>query len=165
MLDMEFASSTIEAELEKHGMYASNTRGVSMEPLFRTRRDMVIIEKPKEELKKYDVALYRDCRGKYILHRVIKVKSDEYVIRGDNTYRKEHISKGRIIGVLTAFNRKGKRHSVTDRSYRIYSRVWNFIYPVRCVFHALISLPKRAVKKALRTFFGKKKTAAPTEKQ
>ena len=154
MLECRFDSAPIEAELDKHGTYASTTSGVSMEPLFRTRRDMVIIAKPEGELKKYDVALYRDRRGKYILHRVIRVKENEYIIRGDNTYKPEHIAKTRIIGVLTGFNRKGKSYSVTDRSYRAYARIWNFIYPARYVFHGVTSLPRRA----LRKLFRRKKT-------
>ncbi len=165
MLDTGFASASIEAELEKHGTYASTTSGVSMEPLFRTRRDMVIIEKPKGELKKYDVALYRDRRGKYILHRVIKVKPNEYIIRGDNTYIKEHVPKDRVIGVLTGFNRKGKSHSATDRSYRVYSRVWNFIYPLRYAVRFLILLPKRAVRKIYRILFVRNGKGKPTDKK
>lgn len=165
MLDTGFASASIEAELEKHGTYASTTSGVSMEPLFRTRRDMVIIEKPKGELKKYDVALYRLLSGKYVLHRVIKVKPNEYIIRGDNTYIKEHVSKDRVIGVLTGFNRKGKSHSVNDLSYRVYSRVWNFIYPLRFVIRFLLLLPKRAARKVYRTLFMPKKQGGQTDKK
>lgn len=156
MLDGRFDSASIEAELDKHGVYASVTSGVSMEPLFRTRRDMVIIGKPEGELKKYDVALYRDRRGKYILHRVIKVKKDKYIIRGDNTYAPEHIPKDRVIGVLTAFNRKGKRHSVTDRSYGVYVRIWTFIYPVRYVVHGVTSFFRRGFRWLFRKLKGKK---------
>ncbi len=128
-------STLIEDELADSGVYASTTSGVSMEPLFRTRRDVVIIAKPTKELKKYDVALYRLPSGKYILHRVIKVLEDEYLIRGDNTYAIEHIPKDMVIGVLVEFNRKGKRQKCTDKSYMAYSRFWNFIYPIRFVLY------------------------------
>ena len=112
-------SHLIEGELEKYGTYASTTVGASMRPLFRTGRDMVIIEKPKGELRRFDVALYKSRSGAYTLHRVIRVCEDEYLIRGDNTYRIEHIAKERIIGVLTAFNRKGKgiRQTSSDIGY------------------------------------------------
>ena len=49
---MELDNRAPEKELDTYGVYASNTKGVSMEPLFRTNRDMVIIRKPTEELKK-----------------------------------------------------------------------------------------------------------------
>ena len=123
----------IEGELLKHGVYASVTRGPSMKPLFKTARDMVIVKKPTRELKKYDVVLYTGAKNRYTMHRIIAVRENEYLIRGDNTYRIEHIPKENIIGVLTEFNRKGKRHSTEELSFKIYSRVWNFIYPVRYI--------------------------------
>ena len=128
---MEFQNTAIESELEKYGVYASNTKGVSMEPLFRTNRDMVVISRPVGELRKYDVALYRSPAGKYILHRIVGVKDDVYLIRGDNTYTLERVPKQAVIGVLTEFNRKGRAGKCTDISYRIYSVVWTSIYPIR----------------------------------
>lgn len=127
--------SSVETELREHGVYASVTSGTSMLPLFKTNRDMIIVRTPVAALKKYDVALYRGALGKYILHRVIAVKDDVYLIRGDNTFAIERVAKDRVIAVLTEFNRKGKRHSVTDRGYRLYSRLWTFIYPVRFLYH------------------------------
>ena len=151
MLDIR-QSTLVEGELEKYGAYASTTVGVSMRPLFKTGRDMVIIEKPKGELRRFDVALYKSRSGAYTLHRVVRVKADEYLIRGDNTFRIEHIAKERVIGVLTAFNRKGKRHSTDELGYRIYSRVWNFIYPIRYLIH----LPRPFLGRVYRKIFKKK---------
>ena len=124
----------VESELADNGVYASVTSGTSMQPLFKTNRDMIVIVPPKGELKKYDVVLYKVATGKYVLHRIVKVLPDKYLIRGDNTYKLEHIEKGRILAVLTEFIRKGKKCKVTERSYRLYSRIWNFIYPVRFLY-------------------------------
>ncbi len=145
-------NNLIEEELDRHGTYASVTRGVSMRPLFKTGRDMVIIRKPEGELKKYDVALYRDGKGKYILHRVIAVKEDFYIIRGDNTYVRERVPKERVIGVLSEFNRRGKHHQVTDKSYKLYARVWNFLYLPRAAAYYTL----RTVKRTARKIFKKK---------
>lgn len=150
-------STLIEDELDGSGVYASTTSGVSMEPLFRTRRDVVIIAKPTAELKKYDVALYRLPTGKYILHRVIKVLEDEYLIRGDNTYVIEHIPKDKVIGVLVEFNRKGKRQKCTDKSYMAYSRFWNFIYPIRFVIYHIRRFLGRVYRKLKSIFTPKTK--------
>ncbi|MBQ7363608.1 MAG: S24/S26 family peptidase [Clostridia bacterium] len=139
----------MEEELKVHGAYASVTKGVSMRPLFKTDRDMVILEAPRGELKKYDVALYRDGTGKYILHRVIAVKEDHYVIRGDNTYVREYVSKDRIIGVLTEFNRAGKHISVENRRYRLYARLWCFIYPIRSIAYRTLRTAKRCARKII----------------
>lgn len=124
-----------------------------MWPLFKTDRDMVIIEKPNRLLRPYDVALYRTNSGKYTLHRVIKTTEKEYVIRGDNTYSLEHVPHGRVIGVLTEFTRKGKHHTVNDRSYVFYSRIWNYIYPIRYV----IRIPRPLLVKMYRLLFKKTK--------
>jgi len=130
----------IEAELDKHGYYASVTRGPSMQPLFRTHRDMVIIKRPSAPLKKYDVVLYTGGGNRYTMHRIIGVKDDEYVIRGDNTFKKEHVPKQNVIGVLTEFNRKGKHHSTDELLFKIYSRVWHYLYPVRHFLHKMRTL-------------------------
>lgn len=134
MRDCGFSPEVIESELAAHGAYASVTKGTSMRPLFKTNRDVIIVKPPVSELKKYDVALYRSILGAYTLHRVIAVRDNEYVIRGDNTYKKEYVAKDRVIAVLTEFNRNGKKHTVNDFSYRLYSRIWNFIYPIRYLF-------------------------------
>ena len=146
-------SGIVEAELEKHGVYASVTKGVSMRPLFKTNRDMVIIKKPPRELKKYDVVLYTGAHNKYTMHRIIAVREREYLIRGDNTYRIEHIPKENIIGILTEFNRKGKRHTTYERGFKIYSRVWNFIYPIRFVWMKIYLPPRRLAGKIYRKIF------------
>ncbi len=134
---------TIEAELAEYGTYVSNTRGYSMKPLLSHRRDVVIIMPPNGELKKYDVALYPKGESDYILHRVIAVREDCYIIRGDNTYVRERVPKDMVIGVMTEFTRAGKHHTCSDLSYRIYSRVWCAIYPLRLFFrNARIALGK-----------------------
>lgn len=123
---------TFEELLQKDGRLVYRTRGVSMEPMLRQNRDLVVIEVPALRLKKYDVALYK--RGtSYVLHRVIGVKSGHYLIRGDNTYALETVPDSAVLGVLTAFQRKGKKYSVTDRGYRCYVRFWDAIYPLRAL--------------------------------
>ncbi len=128
----------VEEELLTEGVYASNTVGSSMRPLLRHHRDMVIITPPEGEIKKYDVVLYRRAGDVYTLHRVICVKDDHFVIRGDNTYIREFVPKDKIIGVMQSYNRGGKHHSVTEFGYKFYSRFWNFIYPLRFVMYKLL---------------------------
>lgn len=99
---------TFEQILERDGKLVYKTRGISMLPLLRQDRDLVVIEKKNNEpLKRFDVALYK--RGeKYVLHRVINVKDGSYEIRGDNTFVMEHVPDDSVIGVLTEINRNGK---------------------------------------------------------
>ena len=150
MINNSFQDSTVERELSEHGVYASVTRGTSMRPLFKTNRDVVILKKCDGEPVKYDVVLYKAGDGKYLLHRIVKVCEREFVIRGDNTFVREHIAKDRILAVLTEYNRNGKRHTVFDLGYRLYSRAWNFIYPIRFIFHKGISILRAFYHKVFR---------------
>ena len=132
-------SSTFEELLEKDGRLVYRIRGVSMMPLLRQKRDLVVIEPAKGRLKKYDTALYRRGRS-YVLHRVIGVTEKGYLIRGDNTYTIEKVPEGDVIGVLTQFSRGGKSHSVTEKGYLLYVRLWDGIYPLRAAVMRLGSL-------------------------
>lgn len=135
-----------EELLKKDGKLVYKTKGTSMEPMLRQNRDLVIIEPIAGRLKKYDVALYK--RGELcVLHRVIGVRDGYYLIRGDNTYAKEHVPDETVIGVLTGFNRKGKMHSVTERGYGLYARIWNLLYPLRWLWVRGIRLLKRIARK------------------
>ncbi len=147
-------SEDIEKILLEEGVYASVTNGKSMRPLFKTHRDMVVLKKAEGRLKKYDVVLYR-VGDNYILHRIIKVLDSQgiYLIRGDNTFHIEKVPFKSVLAYLISFNRNGKHHTVDERSYKIYSSVWNFIYPLR---YLILYLPITAARKLVRVF--KKKT-------
>ncbi|MBQ3879272.1 MAG: S24/S26 family peptidase [Oscillospiraceae bacterium] len=137
---------TFEECLARDGKLVYRTRGVSMEPMLRQNRDLVVIEQLSSRLHKYDVALYK--RGKsYVLHRVIGVGEDRYMIRGDNTYAVENVPDSAVIGVLTGFQRKGKNHSVQELPYRLYVRLWNAIYPARFVYKRCRSGAGRLLRK------------------
>lgn len=79
-----------EDVIERDGRLVYTNVGDSMRPLIRQDRDILIIEKPHGRLKKYDVPLYKRDSGQYVLHRVLKVRPDDYVICGDNRYNKEY---------------------------------------------------------------------------
>ena len=124
---------SIEEQLQTEGFYVSTTVGTSMWPMLRNRCDRVLIRpiEPGERLSRYDLPLYLRPDGKYVLHRVIDVQADCYVIRGDNTYVKEYIPKEWILGVMTEFWRGDKHVAADSRTYRLYARVWRAIYPLR----------------------------------
>lgn len=128
---------TVEQILLSEGKYVSTTVGVSMRPLFRNRKDTVVIRPISQPLSKYDVPLYRRA-DKLILHRIVKVTDNGYVICGDNCENKEYdITDENIIGVMTEFYRNDKHYSVANKGYRLYSKVHVFLYPIRRIFMAL----------------------------
>lgn len=106
-------------------------RGVSMLPMLRQGRDVVEISPIPGQLKKYDLPVYQYPSGKIVMHRIVDVKNDHYVCLGDNTYTYEHITPEQLIAVVSAFKRGEKRIDVNAPAYRIYSRVWVAVFPLR----------------------------------
>ena len=92
----------IEDVLASEGVYAATTWGTSMYPMLRSGRDTVILRPPQGRLRCYDVPLYR-VGEKYVLHRVIRVLPEGYLIRGDNCLTTERVQESQVIGVLTSF--------------------------------------------------------------
>ncbi len=145
----------IEQQLREQGVYVSTTVGWSMWPMLRSRRDRVILRAvgAEETLRRGDLPLYRRPDGKYVLHRILKVRSDRYIIRGDNTYVREVVPKEWVIGVVTEFYRGDRQVSATSRGYRVYAAIWQGIYPVRRVWVAVKHLAARVK----RRIFGSRK--------
>lgn len=120
----------IEDILSTDGVYVSPTMGVSMRPMLRQGRDRIIVVPVTGRLKRYDVPLYR--RGKdYVLHRIVKVRPDDYVVLGDNCLAKEYVRDEQIIGVLTAFYRGTHYVNVRNPFYRLYAAAWQLTHPLR----------------------------------
>ena len=124
-----------EDYLAKYGSLTYKNKGTSMMPLLRQDRDLfTIVKKGPERCRRNDVVLYKDEHDRYILHRVIKVVPDGYIIRGDNTYRKEFRTDAEIRGVMTSLIRDGKEISTEDLFYKLYSVLRNASYPFRYVY-------------------------------
>ena len=114
-----------EEYLDQNGSMTYTNVGVSMLPLLRQGKDLFTVRKKgSERCCVGDVVLYR--RGEqYVLHRVVEVRENDYVILGDNCVCREFgITDEDIIGVMTGFVRGGKEHSVSDLGYRLYSALW-----------------------------------------
>lgn len=139
--------SSFEELLQQNGFLTYKTRGISMNPMLKQNRDLVTVRPFTGRLEKYDIPLYRKTGGGYLLHRIIKVRDNDYVIRGDNTYVKEYVPDDRIVGVLTEFRRKDKTHSVIETGFKAYSRAWNAIYPLRWAMHKTYRTYRKLLKK------------------
>lgn len=121
--------------------------GVSMLPLLRQGKDLFILERKKSgRCNVGDVVLYRR-RDQYVLHRIIEVKPDDYVIIGDNCTEKEYgITDNNILAVMISFIRNGKSYSVNTFSYRIYSFIWLKTITMRIFITKMLHVLKRLLK-------------------
>ena len=125
--------NSIKDILDKTGMYTGLTMGISMKPLIHQQRDNIIVVKNNGRLKKYDVPVYIAPSGKYVMHRIIEVHDDHYIIVGDNLLSREYVTDDMICGVLAGFYKNGKHYVDCNNSklYKLYSRVWVALLPVR----------------------------------
>lgn len=120
----------------------SHFSGTSMYPLLKSGKDRVVIGPVDIALKKNDVPLYKGDNGKLVLHRIIRVKSDGYVIRGDNLYRNEYnVTDEKIVGVLKGIYKGEKLYNCdTDFWYKLYVCFIRASYPFRYAFVMLLRL-------------------------
>lgn len=128
---------TFEQALEERGTLVYKNVGVSMMPLLRQGKDLMVIRKkdPDARCRRYDAVLYKRKNGQYVLHRVLKVRKDDYGICGDNCTDVEYgITDDQILGVMTEVVRGGKKQRVIrkdDLLYRAYVHIWCDFFPVR----------------------------------
>lgn len=151
---------TFEEYLEQNGTLTYSNVGVSMLPLLRQGKDLFTVEKTNgRRLKKGDVVLYRRRSGRaengveYVLHRIIRVTENGYVILGDNCINKEYgIADSDILGRMTSVTRNGRTLSADSFPLRAYGALWVGITPVRVLFKRAVLFAKRSAKKISRCF-------------
>lgn len=126
-------NTNLEEALERDGVIIHHIAGRSMLPLLRQGIDTVVIEKKGDSFKENDVLFYKRDSGKFVLHRLLKIKENGYVIRGDNCYVNEYDIKDRhIIGVLKEIYRGDKRIDCQkSKSYKAYVLLWRYTYYLR----------------------------------
>ena len=141
--------TTFEKTLSKDGRLVYKSVGTSMLPLIRSGKDLLVIVPPNGRLRKYDIPLYRRDDGLYVLHRVLKVRKDDYVICGDNRYSREYgIGDRHVIGVLSSIVRDGRECPLSGWRYRLYLFLWCDLFYIRA---AILWFKAKIVRRCART--------------
>ena len=85
-------------------------KGNSMNPFIVHLRDRMTIGPWKDEdIRKGTVALVKDTRGSYVIHRIIKRDKDRVVLLGDgNIGFTETATLDNVIGIMHNIDRKGR---------------------------------------------------------
>ena len=144
-------SRNFEDYLDRFGTLTYTNVGTSMMPLLRQGKDLFILKKRgPERLEVGDVVLYRRPPDKYVLHRIVEVRPEDYVILGDNCAAREYgIRDEDILAVMTGYVRDGVEHSVTEKAYRDYTaRILRGEKP-RVAWKRTVMRAKRIVKKII----------------
>lgn len=117
---IKMKENTIEGVIAEKGFYVATVSGDSMMPMLKDKVDLVKIVEAKGILKKYDVPLYKRPTGEYVLHRIVAVKKNHYIICGDNRFNKEKVPFDWVVGVLESFEKNGREIKVSDSEYLEY---------------------------------------------
>lgn len=107
--------------------------GNSMRPMLTGNKDTVVLTKcDAESLKKGDIPLYKRDNGRYILHRIVKVHENTYDLAGDfQTEVERNVPKENVLCVVKAFTKNGKQHACDEKRYKLYTKIWCFVLPLR----------------------------------
>lgn len=126
--------SSFEEQLRRSGRLVYYNVGDSMMPLLRENRDLMVLTVPQRPIKKYDAVLYKRENGQYVMHRIVAVKPDGYVMCGDNRYCKEYgVKQEQILALLTSVVRKGREINCDSFKYKLYVHLWCDFFYVRAL--------------------------------
>ena len=106
-----------QAVLNQTGTLSFVPNGNSMWPFLKHRHQTVIIQKISTTVNKFDVIFFRRENGDYVLHRVIDVDGDCFIVRGDSQLFTERVKKDQVFGVMTGFYKGKKFVSSSDEKY------------------------------------------------
>ena len=123
--------NNIEAYIKRDGIYVTQTMGISMLPFIRQGHSTVLIVPNEGRLKKYDVALFHRPTGQYVLHRVVKVRKNDYIFCGDNQKKWEHgVTDDLIVGVMKELYNDGVKVDIESEEY--FKQVKKIVRKSRC---------------------------------
>lgn len=127
----EFLPEVVKMLNERHTV-TLRLRGFSMRPFLEDGRDKALLTKPVT-IKKGDAVLAEVTPGHYVLHRIISIKGENVVLRGDGNIGVERCSLADIKGFAIGFYRKGrtKLNRTNGLKWRVYSLVWTTLFPLR----------------------------------
>ena len=122
--------------------------GDSMRPLIRRGRDPVTIVPLTRPLMRGDVVLFTLGDGRYVVHRVWKLKDGLVRTFGDNCFYPEPwFPVSQVLGQVIKFRRGGRALRLDTRAARAFGRVWMAVHPVRMCYKRLRSLAGRCCRK------------------
>lgn len=132
-------------ELTEQGKTVSTVvTGGSMAPFLCGNRDYVCLEKPRGELRRGDVVLFRRLNGDFVLHRIRYIRDTGYFLVGDRQTETEGpVQREQILALVTEVKRRGKWITPENFSWKFYSKVWINIVPLRPVVFSLAGMLRR----------------------
>lgn len=148
--------NSYQEQLEKNNQIAIVPKGNSMWPTLKHQGQSVIIGAKKQRLREFDVALYVRGQNDFVLHRVIKVLPDGYLMCGDSQFVLEKVFEDQIFGLMLGFYRGKKYVDCQDEKYIKKIKKWYKKVKYR-KFRVKLFFLKEGVKHKLKSMFRRKK--------
>jgi len=85
--------------------------GYSMSPFIKDGDVLTVDPVSSRSPKKGDVVVFKKRRsGEIVVHRIVRTKGDDYLVKGDNLLDEDgRVSQKDIFGIVRAVDRKGKK--------------------------------------------------------
>lgn len=137
-LSSESLTKLLKAVLEKGRLFRFRAKGFSMSPFIRDGDVLTLspLKNGSPSIGKV-VAIIHPITGKLIVHRVIRRKSDSYVMKGDNLPDADiPVKKIDILGYVMNVERNGKRVFVGlgfERLFIAFLSRKKLLIPLICV--------------------------------
>ena len=108
-------------------------KGNSMNPFMVHLRDQITLGPwTDKDIKPGTVALVKDIRGNYLIHRIIRRDDKTVTLLGDgNIGMTETATFDNIIGIMYSLTRKGHTFHTNGFCWKTYSWIWHILTPVR----------------------------------
>lgn len=130
----------MQALLEKGYDADFTVTGNSMWPLLVHGRDRVVLRKTAP--KNGDIVLFCPVEGKYLLHRINRLKQGRFRTAGDgNCFHDGSFPLSCVVGTVVAVYRKEKYYAAAEIPMRLWSICWRLCFPIR---PALLKILRRA---------------------
>lgn len=134
--------------LDEHKEVLRTIDGCSMEPLLHSRQSVIKLVKVDSLCSKNDVVMFIRPTGKHVLHRIVKVRKNDYLICGDNQWKYEKVPHSWVLGLMTEYSPDGETFYTTDApEYQAYVKKHCNSYWVKYYVKWIISFPGRAIRK------------------
>ena len=140
--------SMLKGLVEEGHQVSMQVSGTSMTPFLGHRRDTIWFETPKRDLRVGDMVFYQRKDGRYVMHRICKIKDGRFCMVGDaQNWLEWPIERSQIFALVTQVQRKGAVLRPGDFWWEFFARVWIHLVPVRPLIMRLYGMGKQVIRK------------------
>lgn len=128
-LDKHALSDIIKTITTQDGVFPLTVKGTSMEPFLKDGKTVVNLKK-HTYVKKGRIYLFKHNDG-LLLHRLIGVRDNTLMFRGDAQRTIEHAKRDDILAEVTNYTYKDNSMNPDALTLRMRTSLWNMLGPLR----------------------------------